>query len=38
LLAAHVEGKIAAWGRITQPKIGILSKVLCIEASTKPHV
>jgi hypothetical protein len=38
LLDARVEGKNAAWDRTTQPKIGILRKVLHVEASTKPRV
>jgi hypothetical protein len=38
LIVAPIEEKNVFWDRSTKPKIGILQKLMCLEASTKPHV
>jgi hypothetical protein len=37
-LVACIEKRNVFWDISTKPKIGILKKLLCLEASTKPHV
>jgi hypothetical protein len=37
-LTTHIEKKNMFWGISTKPKIGILQKLVRLEASTKPHV